>query len=148
MLHMLKGAVEEEGGTGRRLDYYYNFVDEDNNELGAKTGTTQNYSDGWFIGVTKDLVAGAWVGGDDRAIHFPSIVWGQGARMAMPIWAEFMNRVYADTTVGVTKGPFERPQFELSVELDCSKYGFINQLADSLSMEEPKIEELTEDDIF
>ena len=147
MLHMLKGAVEEEGGTGRRLDYYYQFVD-DNNEIGAKTGTTQNYSDGWFVGVTKDLVAGAWVGGDDRAIHFPSITWGQGARMALPIWADFMSMVYEDTTVGVTRGPFERPRFELSVELDCSKYGFINQLADSLEMDEPKIEELTEDDIF
>jgi penicillin-binding protein 1A len=147
MLHMLRGAVEEEGGTGRRLDYYYQFMDEDN-EIGAKTGTTQNYSDGWFVGVTKDLVAGAWVGGDDRAIHFPSIVWGQGARMAMPIWAEFMGNVYADTTLNITKGPFERPRFELAVELDCSAYGFVNPLADTLEIQEPSIEEITEDEIF
>ena len=143
MLHMLKGPLEEPGGTARRLDYQYNFL-EGNNEIGGKTGTTQNYSDGWFMGMNKDIVAGAWVGGDDRAIHFPSIKYGQGAVMALPIWAEFMKRCYADTTLEVTKGPFQRPRFPLSFELDCSKYGFE---ADSVDTQ-LEIEEFDDDDIF
>ena len=83
MLHMLKGTVEE--GSARSLSYSLKI----NNEIGAKTGTTQNASDGWFIGVTKDLVAGAWVGGDDRSIRFREWSLGQGARTAMPIWDTF-----------------------------------------------------------
>ncbi|MEP5611832.1 MAG: transglycosylase domain-containing protein [Cyclobacteriaceae bacterium] len=116
MLHMLKGTVEE--GSARGLDYSLKV----NNEIGAKTGTTQNASDGWFIGVTKNLVAGAWVGGDDRSIRFRDWPLGQGARTAMPIWENFMLQVYEDKTLGYTKGPFERPSKPLSVELDCTKY--------------------------
>ncbi len=119
-----------------------------NNEIGAKTGTTQNASDGWFMGVTKDLVAGAWVGGDDKPIHFKSWVMGQGARTAMPIWKKFMTAVYADPTLGVTKGPFKPPVKKLSVELDCTKYSnpFIAEgdsvLTDSLYIDELKEEEI------
>ncbi len=116
MLHMLKGTVEE--GSARGLDYSLKF----NNEIGAKTGTTQNASDGWFIGVTKNLVAGAWVGGDDRSIRFRDWPLGQGARTAMPIWENFMMRVYDDKALGYTKGPFERPSKPISIELDCTKY--------------------------
>jgi penicillin-binding protein 1A len=130
MLHMLKGTLEEQGGTARRLDYQYQFL-RDNNEVGAKTGTTQNYSDGWFMGVTKDLVAGVWVGGDDRAIHFPSITHGQGAYMALPIWGKFMTDIYADDSLGYEKGPFPKPRRALSVTMDCSEYGLTDP-ADSL----------------
>jgi len=146
MLHMLKGVIEEPGGTGRRLDYLYNLVDE-NNEIGAKTGTTQNYSDGWFMGITKNLAAGAWVGGDDRSIHFRSITYGQGSVMALPIWAIFMKKVYADESLGITKGKFAKPIMPLSVELDCAKYGLAIDPTDSLNLK-PDVEEIKKDDIF
>ncbi|HEX9649438.1 MAG TPA: transglycosylase domain-containing protein [Cyclobacteriaceae bacterium] len=135
MLHMLKGTIQEPGGTGRRLDYKYHLLD-DGNEIGAKTGTTQNYSDGWFMGVTKDLAAGAWVGGDDRSIHFRNIEYGQGAVMALPIWALFMQKVYSNQDLPYTKGPFPRPTFSLNVELDCSKYGAPGQ-RDSIDFQKP-----------
>ncbi|WP_375579933.1 transglycosylase domain-containing protein [Marivirga tractuosa] len=117
MLHMLKGSTEISGGTALGLDREL----REDNEIGAKTGTTQNYSDGWFVGVTKDLAAGAWVGGDERSIHFRNIGLGQGARMAMPIWEKFMKKVYADEELAVSKGEFKKPS-NLSIELDCEKY--------------------------
>ena len=126
MLHMLKGTVEE--GSARGLEYSLKI----DNEIGAKTGTTQNASDGWFIGVTKNLVAGAWVGGDDRSIRFREWPLGQGARTAMPIWEHFMLNVYADKSLGYTKGPFERPSKPLSIELDCDKYNQNLNPADTL----------------
>ena len=148
MLHMLQGTVQEQGGTARRLDYQWQLL-TNGNEVGAKTGTTQNYSDGWFIGVTKDLVAGVWVGGDDRAVHFPSITHGQGAYMALPIWARFMTDVYANDSLGYEKGPFAKPRRPLSVTLDCSRYGLtdpsdslLQQRLDSLNVD------LNEEDIM
>ncbi|RUA34346.1 MAG: penicillin-binding protein, partial [Bacteroidetes bacterium] len=114
MLHMLKGSTEIEGGTALGLDKEL----REENEIGAKTGTTQNYSDGWFVGVTKDLAAGVWVGGDERSIHFRNIGLGQGARMAMPIWEKFMKKVYEDESLPVSKGEFKKPS-NLSIELDC-----------------------------
>ena len=144
MLHMLKGAVEEDVGTARGLPYEL----KENNEIGAKTGTTSNFSDGWFMGVTKDLVSGAWVGGDNRSVHFRTIEMGQGARMAMPIWREYMKLVYADERLDVEKGSFERPRRKLSVELDCNMYGdSIPNDVDSLFTEQP-VERISEDDIF
>ena len=118
MIHMLRGATEERGGTALGLTRDLRIE----NEIGAKTGTTQNGSDGWFVGLTKDLVAGAWTGGDDRSIHFRTSALGQGARTAMPIWDKFMTKVYADSTLGYTKGPFPRPIKPLPVEIDCQKY--------------------------
>jgi penicillin-binding protein 1A len=137
MLHMLKGATEEEGGTAWGLDWNLRH----NNEIGAKTGTTQRASDGWFMGVTKDLVAGGWVGGNERSIHFKHWAMGQGARTAMPIWQNFMIGVYADKTLGIEKGPFPEPTFELDVELDCNKH--LNPLneSDTLQTQVDDIEE-------
>lgn len=117
MLHMLKGSTEIEGGTALGLDREL----REDNEIGAKTGTTQNYSDGWFVGVTKDLAAGVWVGGDERSIHFRNIGLGQGARMAMPIWEKFMKKVYEDESLPISKGEFKKPS-NLSIELDCEDY--------------------------
>ena len=94
MLYMLKGVVD--GGTAGRLRFRYNMK----GEIGGKTGTTNNNSDAWFIGVTPELVSGVWVGGDDRDIHFDSMRRGQGATMALPIWAYYMRRVFADTDLG------------------------------------------------
>jgi penicillin-binding protein 1A len=118
MLHMLKGALEEEGGTARKL---YAYPWSRGNDIGAKTGTTQNYADGWFIGVTHNLVSGLWVGGDEPSIHFRNSTYGQGGRVALPAWATYMDKVYADTTLGITKGLFKKPE-NLSVSLDCDLY--------------------------
>ena len=114
---MLKGTLEVSGGTALGLPYDIKV----NNEIGAKTGTTQNASDGWFFGVTQDLVGGVWVGGEDRSIHFKNWFHGQGAKTAMPIWGNFMQKVYADSTlVGeVRKKPFKKT---LNVSLDCREY--------------------------
>ncbi|MEM9325703.1 MAG: transglycosylase domain-containing protein [Bacteroidota bacterium] len=118
MLHMLRGTTEEVGGTGGPLDWSI----KGNNEIGAKTGTTDNASDGWFIGVTHDLAAGAWVGGDNRSIRFKHWALGQGARTAMPIYEKFMTKVYADKSLSYAKGQFDRPINPVSVELDCGVY--------------------------
>lgn len=91
MLYMLKAVVD--GGTASRLRFKYNLK----GEMGGKTGTTNNNSDAWFMGLTPTLVSGCWVGGDDRDIHFDSMRMGQGATMALPVFAEYMKRVYADS---------------------------------------------------
>lgn len=96
MLTMLRGVVN--GGTGSRVRRYGITAD-----MGGKTGTTNNNSDGWFIGFTPSLVSGAWVGGEDRAIHFDRIAEGQGATMALPIWTLYMNKVYKDKTLGYSQ---------------------------------------------
>ena len=94
MLEMLRGVVN--GGTGSRMRYRYNVECD----MGAKTGTTNRNADAWFMGFTPSLVSGCWVGGEDRDIHFDSTVMGQGANMALPIWAYYMKRVFADRSLG------------------------------------------------
>lgn len=126
MLYMLMGATQERGGTSVRLGFRYDLLAD--NEVGAKTGTTSNYSDGWFMGVTQDLVSGVWVGAEDRAVHFKSIRMGQGAEMALPIWAKYMQKVYADSALGYKKKPFERPNGDLSDLVEC---GYIDVEIDS-----------------
>ncbi|MCS6968479.1 MAG: transglycosylase domain-containing protein [Cytophagales bacterium] len=119
MVYMLRGAAEERNGTGLGL-YRYKF--RQGTQVACKTGTTQNYSDGWFIGMTKDLVTGIWVGGDERSIHFRTGDYGQGSRMAMPIFGIYMDKIFADPQLAPynTKGEFPKPE-NFSVELDCSK---------------------------
>lgn len=144
MVHMLRGATEEKGGTALGLNKWgllWNGA-----EIGGKTGTTQNYSDGWFMGITNKLTAGAWVGGDDRSIHFRLMDDGQGARMAMPIWALFMNKVYADPSTGIKKERFPRPSKPLSVELDCKIYKEKNmQYSDSTVYQQNKNQDVPTD---
>jgi penicillin-binding protein 1A len=118
MTYMLRGGFEEESGTSQGVPYTL----REGNELGGKTGTTQNASDGWYMGISKDLVSGTWVGGDDRAIHFRSWTAGQGSKTARPIWVKYMTKVYADPTLGYTKGAFPRPERPLSIEINCDKY--------------------------
>lgn len=115
-LELMKGVVES--GTGIRLRFGYGF----NHPIAGKTGTTQNNSDGWFIGITPELATGVWVGAEDRGVRFRTLAQGQGARTAMPIWALFMQRVYADETINLSKGDFEKPQRPLSIETDCDRY--------------------------
>lgn len=112
MLNLLQSVVQ--GGTGSRLRYRYNLL----NDIGGKTGTSQNHSDGWFMGVTPDLVAGTWVGGEDRSIHFEYLDEGQAAATALPIFGLFMQKVYADKSINLTQGPFERPAV-FNVDMNC-----------------------------
>lgn len=116
MLELMKGVVQ--GGTGSRLRYRYKLTQP----MAGKTGTTQNNSDGWFMGITPDLVTGCWVGGEDRAVHFDRTDQGQGASMALPIFAKYMQKVYADKTIKISQGDFERPAHRIEVEMDCSRY--------------------------
>ena len=118
MLYMLRGGVEEEGGTSSYLPYELKI----DYEIGGKTGTTNNASDGWYMGVTNDLVTGIWVGGDERSIHFERWSDGQGGRTARPIWSKYMTNVYADEELGYKKGKFQRPVKGIDVVLDCDKY--------------------------
>jgi penicillin-binding protein 1A len=115
MISLMKGVVES--GTSARLRYKFNL----NYPIAGKTGTSQNYSDGWFMGLTPNLVTGIWVGCEDRSVHFRSMALGQGANMALPIWALYMKKIYADKDLAFPTVDFERPQ-QLKVEIDCSKY--------------------------
>jgi len=116
MVDMLKGVVEN--GTGSRIRYKYNLT----NPIGGKTGTTQNNSDGWFIGITPQLVTGVWTGAEDRAIHFTSTSQGGGANSALPVFALFMKKVYADPKLKYTKGDFETPPGGVNTVLNCDAY--------------------------
>lgn len=118
MIYMLMGGTEEAGGTSQGLSRELKI----DNEIGGKTGTTNNASDGWYVGLTHDLVTGVWVGGDERAIHFPSWTFGQGTRSARPIWNNFMLKVYQDGTTGIVKGKFRIPKSGLDIGIDCAKY--------------------------
>ena len=102
--------------------YPYEF----DNPIAGKTGTTQNQSDGWFIGMVPNLATGVWVGGEDRSIHFETIAYGQGATMALPIWANYMKSCYADSTLVVSKDAFEAPDY-VSIPLDCDSLSVSRQ---------------------
>ncbi len=105
MLPILRDVID--AGTGGRLRFRYNITAE----MGGKTGTTNNNSDGWFMGFTPDLVSGVWVGGEDRSIHFDSMGDGQGASMALPIYALYIQKVYADSSLGYSQElKFEIPE--------------------------------------
>lgn len=108
MLHMLRSVMDH--GTGVRARFKYGIKAP----LGGKTGTSQNNSDGWFVGFSPSLVSGCWVGGEDRAIHFDSMAEGQGASMALPIFALYMQKLYADTDLPYT----EEEQFDIPAEFD------------------------------
>ncbi len=117
MIQLMMGVVD--GGTGSRLRFRHKLK----NQIAGKTGTTQHNADGWFIGLTPELAAGVWTGGEDRSIHFNSMEEGQGASMALPIWGKFFNKIYADKTLKMTKADFPRPKnMDPNLEMDCSKY--------------------------
>ena len=116
MTDMLKEVIQR--GTGVRLRYKYKL----NNPIGGKTGTTQNNSDGWFIGITPDLVTGVWTGAEDRAIHFANTSDGGGANSALPVFALYMKKVYADPSLNYTKKDFEPPPGGLNITINCEAY--------------------------
>lgn len=127
---LLEGVTE--GGSGTRLrtqgyekwrpDYreiITGYPYEFKNPIAGKTGTTQNQSDGWFMGMVPNLVTGVWVGAEDRAAHFKTITYGQGAAMALPIWGVYMKSCYADKDLNISKEEFIAPE-ELTIRVDCS----------------------------
>jgi penicillin-binding protein 1A len=109
IIYLLRGGVEEIGGTSGVLSPAVT----ENNEVGGKTGTTDNASDGWYVGITSNLVTGVWVGGDERSIHFPSWAMGSGGRSALPMWDLYMQRVYSYREIGYPKGSFQKPTKDL-----------------------------------
>ncbi|MDD2635530.1 MAG: transglycosylase domain-containing protein [Bacteroidales bacterium] len=121
MVDLMKGVVNM--GTSIRLRLTYELY----NELAGKTGTTNNHSDGWFIGVAPELVSGGWVGGEERSIRFRYITLGQGASLVLPIFGLYMQNVYNDPKLPYsTDSKFEKPT-QLSVEIDCEEYEKYNQ---------------------
>ncbi|CAA0148194.1 penicillin-binding protein 1A [Tenacibaculum maritimum] len=125
VLNLLKGVTLS--GSGQRLrtnwttlpkvvtGFPYKFT----NPIAGKTGTTQNQSDGWFMGIVPNLATGVWTGGEERATHFAGISKGQGATMSLPSWALFMQKCYADKSLNISKDDFEKPS-NLSINIDCS----------------------------
>lgn len=117
MLYMLRGGMEEPEGTSQALwewDLWKN-----NNQIGGKTGTSSDYVDGWYMGVTKDLVTGVWVGCDERSVHFKTSETGEGSRTALPIFGKFMEKVYRDKSLGISQGPFPKPGVKITREYQC-----------------------------
>jgi penicillin-binding protein 1A len=114
MIDILRAVIN--GGTGAALRYTHGLGA--NIDIGGKTGTTQNNSDGWFVGFTPQFCLGVWVGHADRNVHFMSTLYGQGAAMALPIWGYTMKAVYEDPELAVRPRAFEAPE-ELRVETDC-----------------------------
>jgi len=129
MLDLMQGVTTK--GSGVRLRWKYGLK----NQIAGKTGTTQNQSDGWFMGVVPNLVTGVWTGAEDRAVHFRDITLGQGAHMALPIWGEYMTRVYENKDLGVSKEDFDPPN-RLNIELDCEEFEIDQINFDSDAQEE------------
>ena len=121
MRYMLQGGLQESGGTSQNLWSFELF--KNHNEMGGKTGTTSNNSDGWFVGVSNNLVVGAWVGGDDRSIHFRSTDLGEGAKTALPLVGRFLERVYADPKFKSLQGPFPKMEGITKNYLNCGYSG-------------------------
>ena len=126
VLDLLKGVTI--AGSGVRLrtkEHYYEdiitgFPYEFTNPIAGKTGTTQNHTDGWFMGVVPNLATGVWTGGEDRATHFEKIAEGQGATMSLPTWALYMKKVYADPTLNISQEDFEIPEY-IGININCGK---------------------------
>ena len=144
IINLLEGVTQS--GSGIRLrsrwgsypdnvatGYPYQFT----NPIAGKTGTTQNQSDGWFMGIVPNLATGVWVGGEDRATHFAGITFGQGATMALPIWGLYYKKLYADPKLNVSMEAFDKPE-NLSIEIDCSKSNDTEQNLDNSIDEDPE----------
>ncbi len=144
IINLLEGVTE--AGSGIRLrtkwgkypdniatGYPYEFT----NPIAGKTGTTQNQSDGWFMGIVPNLATGVWVGAEDRAAHFFGIEKGQGASMALPIWALYHKKMYANEELGISQEEFEKPE-NLTITIDCSKEDLENEDFDDIIEEDPE----------
>ncbi|MFN9799592.1 MAG: penicillin-binding transpeptidase domain-containing protein, partial [Bacteroidota bacterium] len=137
LVQMMKGVVNQ--GTGARLRSgrpYGNIP----YPIAGKTGTTQNNTDGWFIGLTPDLVTGVWVGAQDPTVRFNSTALGQGANTGLPIWGYFMNRVYKDPDISISKGDFKAPKDYDPARFQC--------VGDDGSLFDSEVTPVEEEDIF
>ena len=119
MLYMFRGGMEEPGGTSQALWEYNDLWKNNNNQIGGKTGTSSDYVDGWYMGITKDLVTGIWVGADERTVHFKTSQTGEGSKTALPIFGLFMEKVYDDPKSGYVPGPFPKPWSKITKEYSC-----------------------------
>jgi penicillin-binding protein 1A len=141
VLELLKGVTED--GSGVRLrgkwgkypdnvatGYPYEFT----NQIAGKTGTTQNHTDGWFMGVVPNLATGVWTGGDDSIVHFENITQGQGATMSLPTWALYMKKCYADPDLNISQEDFEKPE-HVSIQLDCHTAPVVDESGEVVPME-------------
>ncbi len=143
MVNLMEGVTQH--GSGGRLRHSYNknntvykevmtgYPYNLTNPIAGKTGTTQNQSDGWFMGMVPNLVTGVWVGGEERATHFSRLAYGQGASMALPIWAMYMKANYANEALGISNGAFEKPE-DLSINVDCTK--IVEEMKQDLDIED------------
>ncbi|MDB2418206.1 transglycosylase domain-containing protein [Flavobacteriaceae bacterium] len=126
VLELLKGVTTAGSGVRLRTSAHYykdiitGFPYKFTNPIAGKTGTTQNHTDGWFMGVVPNLATGVWTGGEDRAVHFENIAEGQGATMSLPTWALFMKKVYADKSLNISEEDFEKPEY-LGIDTNCGK---------------------------
>jgi len=126
VLDLLKGVTIAGSGVRLRMkEHYYKdiitgFPYEFTNPIAGKTGTTQNHTDGWFMGVVPNLATGVWTGGEDRAAHFAKIAEGQGATMSLPTWAIYMRKLYADPTLNISQEDFEAPEY-VGIDINCGQ---------------------------
>lgn len=146
ILNLMEGVTQ--GGSGVRLrtnhirpKFVTGYPYEFSNPIAGKTGTTQNHTDGWFMGMVPNLMTGVWTGGEDRSIHFEGIDKGQGAAMSLPTWAIFMRKCYEDKTLNVSQEAFEKPE-NLSININCEQ----SDQQNSTDEEGPGKEEPKEDD--
>ncbi|MGE6219020.1 transglycosylase domain-containing protein [Nubsella zeaxanthinifaciens] len=146
MLYMFRGSIEEPRGTSQAL-WEWNDLFKKNNQIGGKTGTSSDYVDAWYMGITKDLVTGVWVGCDERTAHFKNGEQGEGSRTALPIFAKFMVKVYDDPNSGYTYGQFPKPKTEITRTYNCptprqqvDTVSTDSTLVDSLEIGDPTIE--------
>lgn len=146
MLYMFRGSIEEPRGTSQAL-WEWNDLFKKNNQIGGKTGTSSDYVDAWYMGITKDLVTGVWVGCDERTAHFKNGEQGEGSRTALPIFAKFMVKVYDDPNSGYTYGQFAKPKTEITRTYNCptprqqvDTVSTDSTIVDSLDMDVPTIE--------
>ncbi|MCD0489037.1 penicillin-binding protein [Pedobacter sp. MC2016-14] len=143
MLYMFRGGMEEPGGTSQALWEWDLW--KKNNQIGGKTGTSSDYVDAWYMGITKDLVTGVWVGCDERTAHFKNGETGEGSRTALPIFAKFMEKVYHDPNSGYTYGPFPKAKVKITRTINCPSPRIVEDTTatdstaiDSLSIDLPE----------
>lgn len=134
MTYMLRGTVEEPGGTSQALWEWDLF--KEGNQIGGKTGTSSDYVDAWYMGVTKDLVAGVWVGCDEQSIHFKNSATGEGSKTALPIYAMFMEELYKRPELGVTFGKFPEATTAISKEYKCESPRFVPVDVDTTTVDD------------
>ncbi|WP_407430702.1 penicillin-binding protein 1A [Arcticibacter sp.] len=141
MLYMFRGGMEEPGGTSQNLWQWDLW--KKGNQIGGKTGTSSDFVDGWYMGITKDLVTGVWVGCDERSVHFRTSGTGEGSHTALPIFGRFMEKVYKDPNSGYTYGPFPGPGVKINLEYNCPSPRYV---ADTTSVDSVAVDSLAAPD--